>query len=63
MINCWELDSKANLVVEEIPYVRSVAIGVYIKVGSRHEDLSMSGRANLLSICFLKVQIGAVPEK
>ena len=41
MINCWELDSKAKLVVEEIPYVRSVAIGVFIKVGSRHENLPL----------------------
>jgi len=52
VINCWELDSKANLVVEEIPYVRSVAIGVYIKVGSRHEEVFPI----LLSICFLKAQ-------
>lgn len=54
MINCWELDSKANLVVEEIPYVRSVAIGVYIKVGSRHEDLSMSGASHFIEHMLFK---------
>ena len=54
MINCWELDSKASLVVEEIPYVRSVAIGVYIKVGSRHEDLSMSGASHFIEHMLFK---------
>jgi len=54
VINCWELDSKANLVVEEIPYVRSVAIGVYIKVGSRHEDLSMSGASHFIEHMLFK---------
>jgi predicted Zn-dependent peptidase len=54
VINCWELDSKASLVVEEIPYVRSVAIGVYIKVGSRHEDLSMSGASHFIEHMLFK---------
>ena len=54
MINCWELDSKASLVVEEIPYVRSVAIGVYIKVGSRHEDWSLSGASHFIEHMLFK---------
>ena len=54
MIKCWELDSKANLVVEEIPYVRSVAIGVYIKVGSRHEDLHLSGASHFIEHMLFK---------
>ncbi|HBQ24816.1 MAG TPA: peptidase M16 [Syntrophomonas sp.] len=54
MINCWELDSKAKLVVEEIPYVRSVAIGVYIKVGSRHEYLPLSGASHFIEHMLFK---------
>jgi len=54
VINCWELDSKASLVVEEIPYVRSVAIGIYIKVGSRHEDWSLSGASHFIEHMLFK---------
>ncbi len=54
MINCWELDSKAKLVVEEIPYVRSVAIGVFIKVGSRHENLPLSGASHFIEHMLFK---------
>ncbi len=54
MINCWELSNKAQLVVEEIPYVRSVAIGVYIKVGSRHEDLHLSGGSHFIEHMLFK---------
>lgn len=54
MINCWELDNKAKLVVEEIPYVRSVAIGVFIKIGSRHEDLQLSGASHFIEHMLFK---------
>ena len=37
MINTWLLDKQARLIVEEIPYLKSAALGVYIKLGSRHE--------------------------
>jgi predicted Zn-dependent peptidase len=54
VINYWKLDSKARLVVEEIPYVRSVAIGIYIKVGSRYEALSMSGASHFIEHMLFK---------
>lgn len=54
MVNYWNLDSGARLVVEEIPYVRSVAIGIYIKVGSRHEPLSMSGASHFVEHMLFK---------
>lgn len=54
MLDYWNLDSGAKLVVEEIPYVRSVAIGIYIKVGSRHEALSMSGASHFIEHMLFK---------
>ena len=54
MVNYWDLSSKAKLVVEEIPYVRSVAIGIFIKVGSRHEPLSISGASHFIEHMLFK---------
>ncbi len=54
MIDYWNLDSGAKLVVEEIPYVRSVAIGVYIKVGSRHEAEPLSGASHFIEHMLFK---------
>ncbi|NLJ72612.1 MAG: insulinase family protein [Syntrophomonadaceae bacterium] len=48
MINYWNLDSNSTLVVEEIPYLKSVAIGIYIKVGSRHELDYMAGASHFI---------------
>ncbi|MDD2585201.1 MAG: pitrilysin family protein [Syntrophomonadaceae bacterium] len=54
MINCWKLSSKATLVVEEIPYLKSAAIGIYIKVGSRHEPLHMTGASHFIEHMLFK---------
>ncbi len=54
MINNWNLDSNATLVVEEIPYLKSVAVGIYIKVGSRHEPEHMAGASHFIEHMLFK---------
>ncbi|MGI5911203.1 MAG: M16 family metallopeptidase [Syntrophomonadaceae bacterium] len=54
MVNYWNLDSGAKLVIEEIPYIRSAALGIYIKVGSRHETLSLSGASHFVEHMLFK---------
>lgn len=54
MITCWDLDNKAKLVVEKIPYLRSAAIGFFIKVGSRHESEQLIGASHFVEHMIFK---------
>ena len=54
MINCWKLSNGATLVVEDIAYLRSAAIGVFIKVGSRHESSSIAGASHFVEHMLFK---------
>ncbi len=54
MINCWSLSSGGKLVVEEIPYLKSAAIGVYIKVGSRNESPDIAGASHFVEHMLFK---------
>lgn len=54
MISSWNLSNGATLVVEEIPYIKSVAIGVYIKVGSRHEKADIGGASHFIEHMLFK---------
>lgn len=54
MIQCWDLESKAKLVVEDIPYVKSAAIGLFIGVGSRHEEPHLSGASHFIEHMLFK---------
>lgn len=54
MISYWSLSNGARLVVEEIPYVRSAAIGIYIGVGSRHEPAGMKGASHFIEHMLFK---------
>jgi predicted Zn-dependent peptidase len=54
VINSWILSNNARLVVEEIPHVRSAAIGIYIKVGSRHEPDHLSGVSHFIEHMLFK---------
>jgi len=54
VISSWNLSSKTKLVIEEIPYVRSAAIGIYIKVGSRHEPGQLSGVSHFIEHMLFK---------
>jgi predicted Zn-dependent peptidase len=50
----WNLGGGARLVVEEIPYVKSAALGVFIGVGSRHEPHSLSGASHFIEHMLFK---------
>jgi len=54
VINCWSLSSGGKLVVEEIPYLKSAAIGVYIKVGSRNESPDIAGASHFVEHMLFK---------
>ena len=54
MISYWSLSNGAKLVVEEIPHVRSAAIGIYIGVGSRHEPAGMKGASHFIEHMLFK---------
>lgn len=54
LINYWTLSNQAKLVVEEIPYLKSAAIGVYIKIGSRHEKENMAGASHFIEHMLFK---------
>ncbi len=54
MISYWSLSNGARLVVEEIPHVRSAAIGIYIGVGSRHEPDGMKGASHFIEHMLFK---------
>lgn len=54
MINYWTLSNQAKLVVEEIPYLKSAAIGVYIKIGSRHEKENIAGASHFIEHMLFK---------
>lgn len=54
MIKYWELESGTRLVVESIPYVKSAAIGVFIGVGSRHEEAGLAGASHFIEHMLFK---------
>lgn len=54
MINSWNLNSGAKLVVEDIPYVKSAAVGVYIRVGSRNETSALAGASHFIEHMLFK---------
>lgn len=54
MIYKWQEENSAKIIVEEIPYLRSAGIGVYIKVGSRHEPLELKGASHFLEHMLFK---------
>lgn len=54
MLDFWELENKAKLVIEEIPYVKSAAIGIFIKVGSRHEPWNLTGASHFIEHMLFK---------
>lgn len=54
VMESWKLGNGANLVVEAIPYVKSAAIGVYIKVGSRYESPALAGASHFIEHMLFK---------
>ncbi|RFU61576.1 M16 family metallopeptidase [Peribacillus glennii] len=54
MIKKYTCQNGARIVLENIPTVRSVAIGVWIKTGSRHESPELNGISHFLEHMFFK---------
>ena len=48
MIIKEELPNGLTLLTEEMPHVRSVAVGVWLKRGSRHETLAQTGISHFI---------------
>lgn len=54
LYNKTELENGLRIVTEEIPHVRSVALGVWITVGSRDENESNNGISHLIEHMLFK---------
>lgn len=54
MIKKYTCQNGARVVLENIPTVRSVAIGVWIKTGSRDETPELNGISHFLEHMFFK---------
>ncbi|MGE5404155.1 MAG: M16 family metallopeptidase [Candidatus Saccharibacteria bacterium] len=54
MIVTRNLANGARVVMEEIPHVRSAAIGVFVKIGSRHETEESNGISHFLEHMIFK---------
>ncbi len=47
------LDSGVRVITEHIPYIKSVSIGIWVDVGSRHEDSRLNGISHFIEhMCF-----------
>lgn len=54
MFRKYYLDNGIPLVIEEINNVRSVSLGIWVKVGSRHEEPEKNGISHFLEHMFFK---------
>ncbi|NLB17466.1 MAG: insulinase family protein, partial [Syntrophomonadaceae bacterium] len=48
------LINGAKVLIEELPYVRSAAVGVFIKVGSKHEPPELGGISHFIEHMLFK---------
>ncbi|MEW6172203.1 MAG: pitrilysin family protein [Bacillota bacterium] len=54
MIRVEELSNGVTILTEEIPHVRSVAIGIWIDAGSRHEEPEQNGITHFIEHALFK---------
>jgi predicted Zn-dependent peptidase len=54
MVEQVTLKNSARLIVEEIPHLRSTAVGVFIKVGSRYETDAIAGASHFVEHMLFK---------
>lgn len=54
MIQKVTLDNHVNILTEDIPHVRSVAVGFFVDVGSRDEDNEVSGVSHFIEHLMFK---------
>lgn len=54
MFRKTKLENGITVVMEQIKYVRSVSLGIWVKVGSRHEDPEKNGISHFIEHMFFK---------
>jgi len=54
MIQTTRLDNGLRIVTEQMPYVRSASIGVWIETGSRHEPAELNGISHFIEHAIFK---------
>lgn len=54
MYNIFKLHNGLRIVVENIDYVNSVSVGLWVKNGSRNEDISENGISHFIEHMFFK---------
>jgi predicted Zn-dependent peptidase len=54
MTNVLKLDNGITVVLDEIPFVRSIAFGVWVKNGARNEDKSVNGISHFIEHMLFK---------
>ncbi|OEG00450.1 zinc protease [Vulcanibacillus modesticaldus] len=54
MIKKYTLDNGLRVILEDIPTVRSVAMGIWVKTGSRHENPHINGISHFIEHMFFK---------
>jgi len=54
MINKSVLDNGIRVITERIPSIHSVALGIWVQHGSRHEPLSLSGSSHFIEHMLFK---------
>ncbi len=54
MLTKQVLPNGARVLIEEIPYVRSAAIGVFVRVGSKHEPAELNGISHFIEHMLFK---------
>ncbi len=54
MINVKKLKNNITVVLEEIPYVRSISFGIWIKNGSRNENKKLNGISHFIEHMIFK---------
>lgn len=54
MIKKYTCQNGVRIILEEIPTVRSVALGIWVKTGSRHETQNLNGISHFLEHMFFK---------
>lgn len=54
MLTRYTCPNGVRIVLEKIPHVRSVSIGIFVKTGSRHETPELNGISHFLEHMFFK---------
>ena len=54
MYNINKLDNGIKIVTEEIPFVRSISFGIWVKVGSQNETLNINGISHFIEHMIFK---------